>query len=112
MATISALRLPITTKVGFTFLEEAGAQDADASRATQFFLIVLFFFFFWQTSYLSLPDWHENGPNNRLYHDRHLSSRYVFYKNLYYLLILSFFLGLNAYKLWTTMAAGTEGKGT
>ena len=34
-----------------------------------------------------------------------------FYKKLYYLLILSFFLGLNAYKIWTMMAAGTEGKG-
>ena len=34
-----------------------------------------------------------------------------FYKNLYYLVLLLFFLGLNAYKLWTTMAAGTDGKG-
>ena len=36
----------MTTKVGFTFLEEAGAQDADASRAAQFFLLIVLFFFF------------------------------------------------------------------
>ena len=80
MATISALRLPMTTKVAFTFLEEAGAQDADASRAAQFFFssFCINYYFFWQTLYSSLPDRHKNGPNNGLYRDHHLSCRYVF----------------------------------
>ena len=40
--------------------------------------------------------WHEKSPNNGLYHC--LGARYVFYENLYYLLIFSFFLGFNTYK--------------